>query len=447
MTNRNDATDELRIETFNRVSNAVSVREPQVFHITRANQLVPSRGQSYLLADPNDFLYRHDKLVSSTEYYYRIENSCRGRCKVENGSVLTITKAHWTGCEPKHAEISMRRFKKELVDKSKSDVITPFDTIYTNLSQRYPDARVLMTSEICARSMYCARRSVTTKRLPKTLAELGEWMQDVDYRKEYSYDLGTENNTFFTGIFDTADGHQFASFRSETICSAAGGSFITIELDGTFAVVPSEYTSQKKKFDDCHQLLMVHFRHRKRNYPIGYFLVSYALTTIMVEQILKMVKNWLGPNTTVRKIRSDYEKAIRIAAHAVFPNARIVGCAIHFQRAVAAWANKHGVYGRNRTERNFVAITRATALCYFPKEFFDATVHAIEIGVGNTAFGKKLIAYLKKTCYPMVVKHFIGVSHAFTTAIRIISINLFDRITLLRNRSTIAITARVIRCM
>lgn len=97
----------------------------------------------------------------------------------------------------------------------------------------------------------------------------------------------------------------------------------------------------------------------------------------------------------MRKIRTDYEAPLRNAAVSVFRKVRLVGCAIHFQRAVAHWGYINGVYGKNRTEQNITAIQRATPLCYFPKEFFEAVVAVIEIGVGNTPFGNKLIDYLR----------------------------------------------------
>lgn len=134
--------------------------------------------------------------------------------------------------------------------------------------------------------MYKSRRSVTTKRLPTTLEELGTWMEDMDYRKELGFDSGTPPQHFFDGIYTTADGRVYAAFRSATIVDAATGGIITIQMDGTFSIVPSRQNSLSKKFDNCHQLFMVHYRHRKRNYPIGYFLLASALTQISATEIL-----------------------------------------------------------------------------------------------------------------------------------------------------------------
>lgn len=289
----NLSEEEAREDAFLEVCNPVRVRDEQIFDIILANQLVPGRGNSYLVADPNNFLYLSEKQVGQTRYFSCKNNDCHGRCKLENGTVLTVTAAHWAGCDPASTEISVLRFKKDLIERFKTDVVTPFDSIYTEVSQRYPDVRILLPLEECPKFMYAARRRVTTKRKPTTLTELGEWMEDIDYRFQYGFDLNTPKAQFFVGIFNTSDGHKFAAFRSETICGAATGNVITIEIDGTFAIVPLHLTSLKVKFHNCHQLLMVHYRCRKRNYPLGFFLVSHALTTEMTKQILQLVQSWL----------------------------------------------------------------------------------------------------------------------------------------------------------
>lgn len=102
----------------------------------------------------------------------------------------------------------------------------------------------------------------------------------------------------------------------------------------------------------------------------------------------------MGPNTHVERIISDYEPAIRIAAHQVWPNAILQGCAVHFQRAIAHWAYINGAYRHNTDLCIVTAVRRAFALCYLPPDYTAMGIQVIEEDIGTTPFGQKFVQYL-----------------------------------------------------
>lgn len=114
-----------------------------------------------------------------------------------------------------------------------------------------------MKPEDFTTQMATARSSVTTKRLPTMLEELGEWMEDVDYRRQFAFDSGQPLQLFFDGIHTSPDNRRYAAFRRATVLNAAVGGIITIEMYATFSIVPKRLESYTKKWDNCYQLLMV----------------------------------------------------------------------------------------------------------------------------------------------------------------------------------------------
>ncbi len=51
-----------------------------IHYITLANQLITGREGGFLLSDPHGFLYRFNKTVSDTKYYFCVRRGCPGRC-------------------------------------------------------------------------------------------------------------------------------------------------------------------------------------------------------------------------------------------------------------------------------------------------------------------------------------------------------------------------------
>lgn len=105
----------------------------------------------------------------------------------------------------------------------------------------------------------------------------------------------------------------------------------------------------------------------------------------------------MGPTTTVQTVVTDYEGSLRNAAHAVFPEANLIGCDVHFQRAVAQWAYKAGAYSAKASPTASIAVRRAMALCFLPQHFIEMGIQVIEAEVGDTTFGKKFVNYLRTT--------------------------------------------------
>lgn len=379
---------------------SVDIRDKQVFHVTLRNQLVAGKRGGHLLTDPNGFLYCYEMTKNHTQYYHcQNQKACHGRCKLMHGKELHITQRHWDGCNPNEVDIEVRRFKKELQTRCMNDTLIAFATIFNQTKDKYRNAAELWPFEKCRQLMYTARRRVTTKRLPTTLDELGQWMEDVQYYNTFGVDSMKPANAFFVGIHVTSDGSKFAAFKSQTVVDAATGGRIVIQLDGTFSIVPSRYNSlkQAKRFDNCHQLLMVHYRHRNRNYPLGYFLLSNAPTNVLARDILQLAHSWLGEGTAVITIITDYETSLRNAASYVCPDARLIGCAVHYQRAVANWCYKHHIMSEHKTKANLLAMRQAMTLCYMPRDFFEMAVIAIEKEAGANAFIVKLVGYLRAT--------------------------------------------------
>lgn len=116
--------------------------------------------------------------------------------------------------------------------------MTPFSKIYNQVAAQFPLGRDLLRFEDVLHSMLAARNRVVRQRIPKSLTELGEAMNDMDYRQNFAFDNGTPPQLFFHGIHT---------------------GLIVIEIDGTFSVVPNRNNAATKTFDDLQQLLMVHY--------------------------------------------------------------------------------------------------------------------------------------------------------------------------------------------
>lgn len=122
--------------------------------------------------------------------------------------------------------------------------------------------------------------------------------------------LDVNGNPFFHSIKTLLSDAKVCSFCRVTTVKMIRGRIIVVTVDGTFSVVLKDHTSGQKKFDNVDQLVIVHVLFRKRNYLIGYFLVPTVDTDIAI-YILSLVKEWLGPETTVTSVISDYEEALR----------------------------------------------------------------------------------------------------------------------------------------
>lgn len=71
--------------------------------------------------------------------------------------------------------------------------------------------------------------------------------------------------------------------------------------------------------------------------------------------------------TVVESFMSDYEKSSRNAVKKTWSKCKVLGCAVHFQRAVFKFGRKHNVYSDMKKvfARNLLA--QAYGLCYVPE--------------------------------------------------------------------------------
>lgn len=119
--------------------------------------------------------------------------------------------------------------------------------------------------------------------------------------------------------------------------------FLDLAGDGCHKMFPKLYVSHKIAFDGITQLYTVQVILNKKFYPLGMFLLQTAVYDVM-QAVFKIVNGWLGTETTVLSFMADFDQASRKAIRTTWQNAKLLGCAIHFIRAVGLYCIQKNIY-------------------------------------------------------------------------------------------------------
>ncbi len=150
------------------------------------------------------------------------------------------------------------------------------------------------------------------------------------------------------------------AFKNGPILKTLRGRKIRIGADGTFSVRPKQSKSSKQYFDDTQQVFSVHVIIEKKFYTIATFVLQHSTEDVMLK-VFNVLNEWLQADsenpTTVECYMSDYECASRNGVKQIWPDCNILGCAVHFQRAIFKFGRRYKIYSDKTKmfERNLLA--------------------------------------------------------------------------------------------
>lgn len=189
------------------------------------------------------------------------------------------------------------------------------------------------------------------------------------------------------------------AFKNGQILKMLRGRKIRLAADGTFSVRPRKTKSAKQYFDDSQQVFSIHVIIEKKFFTIATFILQHSTTDVMTK-VFGLVNEWLQYDvdmpTEVESYMSDYECSSRSAVNLVWPHCKILGCAVHFQRAVFKFGRRENVYSEKTQPFAKNLLAQVYGLCYVPQFLMGVAYKVLEDqAVGETAeFGGILMEYL-----------------------------------------------------
>lgn len=141
---------------------------------------------------------------------------------------------------------------------------------------------------------------------------------------------------------------------------------------------------------------------------MGFFLLQHSITEVMTEAFA-IIKRWLVEHTIVETFMSDYQTSARTAIRTVFPNIKkIIGCEIHFIRALGVYAIRRSIYRDPMHSASRRMMDKAYGLCLFPADFTSNAIDCLETEVPASGpdhkFGVDFIKYLRTVWLPKGIR-------------------------------------------
>lgn len=192
----------------------------------------------------------------------------------------------------------------------------------------------------------------------------------------------------------------FMAFKNSPIIRLLRERVLKLGGDGTFSIRPRKRKGSKQYFDDVQQVYSVHIIIERKFFIIGTFVLQHSTIDVM-RKVFSLVNEWLNPNpqttTTVESFMADYECASRVAVKEVWPTCKVLGCAVHFQRAVFKFGRDEGIYSDKTKVYERQLLAQVYGLCYLPEDNMKKAYEILEAqAIGDLEpFGKRLLHYLR----------------------------------------------------
>ncbi|CAF4417542.1 unnamed protein product [Rotaria socialis] len=312
-----------------------------------------SKGRPLMILD--GYLYNRDRRTY-TKTYWRCENqkslNCHYRLHTCNSTstethilILKQTGTHSTSCNRDLIKITLRKLRKDVLDRTKSTQETT-DAVLSQCISKLPDPPRIKLPPLdhIKRTIQQQRKRIDLPPAPN----------NMDFPCIPTILQTTKRNDNFLRI-DTGPGPDRVLIFSSPEQTAILKSACDFLMDRTVDVVPEIF----------YQLYVIHAVDRGHVIPVVFCLLQRKSTATYKKMINKIVE--FAPTWSPRTIMLDFEKAVANVLSNNFPQACLSGCYFHLRQ-------KQGLQKRYEDDVGFAhGIHKVAALAFInPNDVINA---------------------------------------------------------------------------
>ncbi|CAF4702059.1 unnamed protein product [Rotaria socialis] len=281
-----------------------------------------SKSRPLMILD--DYLYTRDR-PTDTKTYWHCENqkslNCHYRLHTCNSTstethilILKQTGTHLTSCNRDLIKITLRKFRKDVLDRTKSTQETT-NAVLSQCSSKLPDpARIkLPPLDHIKRTMQKQRKRIDLPPAPN----------NMDFPCIPTILQTTKRNDNFLRIDTDPESTLTNSFLH-----------ISLGLDRLLVFNSPEQTAilESALPEIFYQLYVIHAVHREHVIPVVFCLLQRKSTATCQEIINKIVE--FAPTWSPRIIMLAFEKAVANVLSNNFPQVCLSGCYFHLRQSI-----------------------------------------------------------------------------------------------------------------
>jgi len=292
--------------------------------VTKNYKNIRNNSSTYIFFGSERMVYKLDKSTVRGDYYHCIEKGCPCRGKIV-GSLFQRTKSDVVHNHENNHELHSEY--KEAYSKLKELVATDQRPIRDLHKEFLRSVSLETAGKLAYPRVYKTLQRIRHKQMPpcKTLDELINLLEfNDDINKLFGM---IRNHEFYQGAVD-----ENLVFANRELISKLGSN-VSLYIDGTFKVVP---------FKAC-QLLIILAELQNTPRPICYVVMT-GRKEIAYRAVLQFIRDGVlsydGVERIPNSVLTDFEKGLRKAVLAVWPDTILNGCNFHFSQAIRRKASK-----------------------------------------------------------------------------------------------------------